>query len=89
MKYRRLLALRLDLLQLLRRWSPYFPLILVFCQRWQKDFGIGSLAATPMLPLFAAATGLRAGHMAVIWVVLEYYLGPTGAAVEFSLPIKS
>src|SRR5690606_8482732 len=27
----------------------YFPLILIFCQRWQKDFGIGSLAAT-MLP---------------------------------------
>ena len=27
----------------------YFPLILIFCQRWQKDFGLGSLAAT-MLP---------------------------------------
>src|SRR5690606_7091721 len=23
----------------------YFPLILIFCQRWQKDFGLGSLAA--------------------------------------------
>jgi aminobenzoyl-glutamate transport protein len=27
----------------------YFPLILIFCQRWQKDFGLGSLAAM-MLP---------------------------------------
>ena len=27
----------------------YFPLILIFCQRWQSNFGLGSLAAT-MLP---------------------------------------
>ncbi|CAN0410433.1 unnamed protein product [Discosporangium mesarthrocarpum] len=61
---------------------PYFPLILVFCQRWQKDFGIGSLAAT-MLPysLLLLASGLV---MTVIWVVLGIPLGP-GAAVEFSL----
>ncbi|MFN3162240.1 MAG: AbgT family transporter [Pseudohongiellaceae bacterium] len=61
---------------------PYFPLILVFCQRWQKDFGIGSLAAT-MLPysLLLLASGLV---MTVIWVVLGTPLGP-GAAVEFSL----
>ncbi|WJY18985.1 AbgT family transporter [Alteriqipengyuania flavescens] len=31
----------------------YFPLILIFCQRWQKDFGLGSLAAT-MLPIPSA-----------------------------------
>jgi len=62
---------------------PYFPLILIFCQRWQKDFGIGSLAAT-MLPysLWLMATGLM---MTIMWVLLGLPLGP-GAAVEFSLP---
>jgi aminobenzoyl-glutamate transport protein len=61
---------------------PYFPLILVFCQRWQKDFGIGSLAAT-MLPysILLLITGVA---MTIIWVVLGIPLGPN-AAVEFSL----
>jgi aminobenzoyl-glutamate transport protein len=63
---------------------PYFPLILVFCQRWQKDFGIGSLAAT-MLPysllLLAAGT-----LMTVLWVLFGLPLGP-GASVEYSLPV--
>lgn len=62
---------------------PYFPLILVFCQRWQRSFGLGSLAAT-MLPysLWLLGTGLV---MTILWVVLGLPLGP-GAAVEFSLP---
>ncbi|MCI5106026.1 MAG: AbgT family transporter [Pseudomonadales bacterium] len=61
---------------------PYFPLILVFCQRWQKDFGIGSLAAT-MLPysILLLITGIT---MTIIWVVLGIPLGPN-APVEFSL----
>jgi len=61
---------------------PYFPLILIFCQRWQKDFGIGSLAAT-MLPysLWMLFSGLI---MTVIWVLLSLPLGP-GAGVDFSL----
>jgi aminobenzoyl-glutamate transport protein len=39
----------------------YFPLILVFAQRWKKDFGIGSLTAM-MLPysIWLMITGLRA-----------------------------
>ena len=61
---------------------PYFPLILIFCQRWQKEFGIGSLAAT-MLPysillLFAGLV------MTVIWVILALPLGPN-APFDFSL----
>jgi aminobenzoyl-glutamate transport protein len=61
---------------------PYFPLILIFCQRWQKDFGIGSLAAT-MLPysLWLLAAGVI---MTILWVVSGLPLGP-GAVVEFSL----
>ena len=61
---------------------PYFPLILIFCQRWQKEFGIGSLAAT-MLPysislLFAGLV------MTIIWVILALPLGPN-APFDFSL----
>jgi aminobenzoyl-glutamate transport protein len=61
---------------------PYFPLILIFCQRWQKEFGLGSLAAT-MLPysILLLMSGLA---MTIIWVVFGFPLGP-GATVEFSL----
>lgn len=56
----------------------YFPLILIFCQRWQKDFGLGSLAAT-MLPY---SIGLLVAGLAMTigWVVLDLPLGP-GAEV--------
>jgi aminobenzoyl-glutamate transport protein len=61
----------------------YFPLILIFCQRWQKDFGLGSLAAT-MLPysigLLIAGLALTIG-----WVVLDLPLGP-GASVFMEIP---
>ena len=60
-----------------------FPLILIFCQRWQKDFGLGSLAAT-MLPysigLLVAGLALTIG-----WVVLDLPLGP-GASVFIDPP---
>jgi aminobenzoyl-glutamate transport protein len=53
----------------------YFPLILVFCQRWVKDFGIGSLAAT-MVPY---SIGLLLIGMALVgvWVAAEILLGPS------------
>jgi len=56
----------------------YFPLILIFCQRWQKDFGIGSLAAM-MLPY---SMGLLAAGLVLVvgWVALDIPLGP-GASV--------
>ncbi|HBO14834.1 MAG TPA: hypothetical protein DD440_00730 [Porticoccaceae bacterium] len=59
----------------------YFPLILIFCQRWQRDFGLGSLAAM-MLPyslgLLAAGLG-----MTIAWVVFDLPLGPgTGVFAE-------
>ncbi len=61
----------------------YFPLILIFCQRWQKDFGIGSLAAT-MLPY---SIGLMIAGLAltIAWVVLDLPLGP-GAQVFGEIP---
>ena len=61
----------------------YFPLILTFCQRWQPEFGLGSLTAT-MIPysMFLLATGLV---MVVIWVALGIPLGP-GSAIGYELP---
>ncbi len=61
---------------------PYFPLILIFCQRWQKEFGIGSLAAT-MLP-YSILLLISGMIMTIIWVAMGIPLGP-GAPVEFLL----
>ena len=61
---------------------PYFPLILVFCQRWQKEYGLGSLAAT-MLPYSVLLLG--SGIMlTIVWVVLGIPLGPN-APVQYTL----
>lgn len=61
----------------------YFPLILVFCQRWKKDFGLGSLMAT-MIPysIWLFISGLV---LTVLWVFAGIELGP-GAPVGYELP---
>lgn len=61
----------------------YFPLILIFCQRWQKDFGLGSLAAT-MLP-YSIGLLVAGLAMAIGWVVFDLPLGP-GAGVFIDIP---
>lgn len=59
----------------------YFPLVLVFCQRWVAGFGLGSLTAT-MLP--ASLGILVAGTiLTCAWVGLDLPLGP-GATVAWS-----
>jgi aminobenzoyl-glutamate transport protein len=61
----------------------YFPLVLTFCQRWQPEFGMGSLMAT-MLPFSVAFLG--AGMlMTVAWALLGVPLGPN-APVVYDLP---
>ena len=62
---------------------PYFPLVLVFAQRWQKDFGLGSLVAT-MLPysVFQLLAGLA---LTIFWVFAGLPLGPA-APVTFTMP---
>lgn len=62
---------------------PYLPLVLVFAQRWQKDFGLGSLVAT-MLPysMFLLLAGLI---LTILWVFLGLPLGPA-APVSFTMP---
>lgn len=61
----------------------YFPLILVFAQRWQPDFGLGSLTAM-MLPysiwLLVFGTALIVG-----WFYLGIPLGPD-APVTYAMP---
>ncbi len=61
----------------------YFPLILVFAQRWQKDFGLGSLTAM-MIPysIWMLLTGLA---LTVTWVYFGWLLGP-GAPITYQLP---
>jgi aminobenzoyl-glutamate transport protein len=61
----------------------YFPLILAFAQRWNKNFGLGSLIAT-MLP-YAAAFALAGFAMTAAWVAFEIPVGP-GAEVRYELP---
>lgn len=61
---------------------PYFPLILMFCQRWQKEFGLGSLAAT-MIP-YSIWLLLTGTVLAVIWIALGIPLGP-GAGTTYVL----
>jgi len=61
----------------------YFPLILVFAQRWKKDFGVGSLTAI-MIPysVWMLITGVI---LVMLWVFLGLDLGP-GAPMTIELP---
>ena len=61
----------------------YFPLILTFCQRWQKEFGLGSLTAT-MIP-YSIALMISGLIMTMAWIALGLPLGP-GTTVEYALP---
>ncbi|MBX7532341.1 AbgT family transporter [Qipengyuania sp. 1XM1-15A] len=61
----------------------YFPLILVFAQRWVKDFGLGSLTAM-MLPY--SVWLLISGVLLIVgWFYLGIPLGPD-APVAYTLP---
>ena len=61
----------------------YFPLILVFAQRWQKDFGLGSLTAM-MLP-YSVWLLISGTLLIVVWFYLGIPLGPD-APVSYELP---
>lgn len=60
----------------------YFPLVLVFCQRWDKSVGVGSLLAL-MLPYALSFMVVGIG-MTVGWVIFDLPLGP-GAKVFYEL----
>ncbi|MEM7464794.1 MAG: AbgT family transporter [Pseudomonadota bacterium] len=60
----------------------YFPLILIFCQRWDKDFGIGSLMAL-MIP-YSIWMMIMGVLIILVWVGFDLPLGP-GAFVNFQI----
>jgi aminobenzoyl-glutamate transport protein len=64
----------------------YFPLILTFCQRWDRQFGMGGLMAA-MLP-YSVAYLVAGLLLTVAWVTVDLPLGP-GATIDYVLPAAS
>lgn len=64
----------------------YFPLILIFAQRWKKDFGLGSLTAM-MLP-YSIWLLISGTVLIVLWFYLGIPLGPD-APVAYALPVSA
>jgi aminobenzoyl-glutamate transport protein len=64
----------------------YFPLILVFAQKWKPDFGLGSLTAV-MLP-YSLGILISGGALILAWVFLGIDFGPN-APLEYFLPSGS
>lgn len=62
----------------------YFPLILTFARRWDKDVGVGTLLSL-MLP-YALCFMVAGIAMTITWVALDLPLGP-GAQVHYTPPI--
>ena len=62
---------------------PYFPLVIVFGQKYQKDLGIGTLIGA-MLP-YSIAFGIASTIVLIAWVLLGLPLGP-GAPLEYVVP---
>jgi aminobenzoyl-glutamate transport protein len=60
---------------------PYFPLIIVFAQKYDRDVGIGTLISA-MLP-YSVAFALVAIPMLIVWMVAGLPLGP-GAPLFYS-----
>ncbi len=61
----------------------YFPLVLVFAQRWKPDFGLGSLTAL-MLP-YSFGLLIAGGLQILIWVFFGFDVG-LNAPLRYSLP---
>ncbi len=55
---------------------PYFPLVLMYAQKYEKTIGVGRLL-TLMLP-YAMTLLIGWGGVFVLWIVLGIPLGPTG-----------
>lgn len=60
---------------------PYFPLVIVFAQKYVKNVGIGTVISL-MLP-YAIAFALVRIPMLVIWLLLEWPVGP-GAPLTYT-----
>ena len=60
---------------------PYFPLVIVFAQKYDKRIGLGTIISA-MLP-YSIAFGLSGIAMLVLWMVLGIPLGP-GAPMGYT-----
>jgi aminobenzoyl-glutamate transport protein len=61
----------------------YFPLVLTFCQRWVKDFGLGSLLA--LMAPYSLAFLVVGTIITASWAALNLPLGP-GVGVRYEPP---
>ncbi len=59
---------------------PYFPLVIIFAQRYDKVSGIGSIIAL-MLP-YSIAFGIVSTIVLVLWILFSLPLGP-GVPLEY------
>ena len=62
---------------------PYFPLVIIFAQRYVKDSGIGSIIAL-MLP-YSIVFGIVSTTTLVLWIAFDLPLGP-GVPLEYVTP---
>jgi len=59
---------------------PYYPLVIIFAQKYEKDIGLGTLISA-MLP-YSVVFALTAVPMLILWVVFGIPLGP-GAPMDY------
>lgn len=59
---------------------PYFPLVIVFAQKYDREAGIGSIISV-MLP-YSIAFGIVSTLLLVLWITFGWPLGP-GVALEY------
>jgi aminobenzoyl-glutamate transport protein len=62
---------------------PYFPLVIVFAQKYDKKAGIGSIISV-MLP-YSIAFGIISTTVLVIWILFGWPLGPD-APLHYVMP---
>jgi len=61
---------------------PYYPLVIIFAQKYDREAGIGTLVSA-MLP-FSVVFGVLSITMVVLWMLLGLPLGP-GAPMYYAL----
>ena len=66
---------------------PYLPLILIFCQRYVPEFGLGSLIAV-MLP-YSIAILVSSLAMIFVWFAFDLPLGPGDASFAYEVPASA
>jgi aminobenzoyl-glutamate transport protein len=62
---------------------PYFPLVIVFAQKYDREAGLGTIISA-MLP-YSVAFGVSGIVMLVVWMLFGIPLGP-GAPLDYVVP---